>query len=239
MLAQTFPKDKVKLYDRLQPPPAPTDEAWSDVARFYLIGLGSRGQSALAKFGLLEEVTKYGVFCVGRKDWAPDAEEGTIRIFEERKVQTLVLPRDKLVGILHQHILDNYSDRIELNYGFEIEPLSFGDGIDQAQSRIMTLERRIAQLEAQLATKLPSQTIVPPAPSFIGRLDKIIVRASQCAPTAGGDLTSSEAKTALAEAQEVLSHTEKSTVVSSKLLIAADGNVRTIANAIQKRDEIK
>lgn len=35
------------MFDRLGPPPSPTDEAvWSDVARFYLLGLGGRGQRA-------------------------------------------------------------------------------------------------------------------------------------------------------------------------------------------------
>lgn len=38
---------------------------------------------------------------------------------------TQVLPRDKLVGVLHKHIMDNFHDRIELNYGYEIQPEDF------------------------------------------------------------------------------------------------------------------
>lgn len=45
MLIQKFPNQKVKLYDRLPKPFSPTDETvWNDVAKFYLIGLGGRGQ---------------------------------------------------------------------------------------------------------------------------------------------------------------------------------------------------
>ena len=198
MLAQKFPEGNIKLYDRLVPPPKPSDEeAWSDVARFYLIGLGSRGQSALEQFGVLKEVQEQCVTVVGRKDWAPDSNEGVERIFTDRKVQTIVLPRDKLVGVLHQHILENYADRIELNYGYEIQPLDFGDAGG-----------------------------------------KVFVLASQCSP-AVSNVAASEEKTASEQQADVLCDTDNSTVVSSNLLIAADGTVRTIANAIQKKDELR
>lgn len=200
MLAQKFPEEKVKLYDRLGPPPNPSDEkAWSDVAKFYLIGLGSRGQFALEQFGLLQDVKDKCVAVVGRRDWAPDADEGVERIFEDRKVQTIVLPRDKLVGILHQEIIDKYSDRIELNYGYEIQPLDFGTNSDD---------------------------------------DRVFVRASQCS-SAVSNLSASEEKTASEQQQEILCDTDQSAVISSKLLIAADGTVRTVANAIQKLDATK
>jgi hypothetical protein len=58
------------------------------------------------------------------------SEEGTERIFSDRPVTTQVLPRDKLVGVLYKHILNNYLDQIEVNYGFEVTPIDFaaGDG---------------------------------------------------------------------------------------------------------------
>lgn len=63
---------KVKVFDRLGPPPSPTDEAvWSDVARFYLLGLGGRGQRALGEFGVWDEVEAVSTAVVGRKDWSP------------------------------------------------------------------------------------------------------------------------------------------------------------------------
>ena len=128
MLAKKFPDQKVKVFDRLDPPPSPTDEGiWSDVAKFYLIGLGSRGQNALRHYGVWDEVEAVATAVVGRKDWSPESggEEGVERIFTDRPCMTQVLPRDKLVGVMHQHILNNYNDRIELNYGYEIEPEDF------------------------------------------------------------------------------------------------------------------
>ncbi len=126
MLAQKFPDQKIKLYDRLPPPFSPTDETvWNDVAKFYLIGLGGRGQTALDKFGVWDPVRDVCTAVVGRKDWPPDSDEGVERIFEGRKFMTQVLPRDKLVAVLYKHIADNFSsDHIELNHGFEVVPVA-------------------------------------------------------------------------------------------------------------------
>ena len=190
-------KDKVQLYDRLKPPPKPTDQdVWNDVARFYLIGLGSRGQAALERFGVLQEVIQQSVTVVGRKDWAPDSDEGVERIFQDRKVQTIVLPRDKLAGVLYQHILDKYSQQIDLNYGYEIQPIDFD------------------------------------------RQGKVLLRVSQCSPMVS-NISASEEKTAAEQQEDVLCDTQNTTLVSTKLLIAADGTVRTIANAMQASDQQK
>jgi hypothetical protein len=127
MLAQKFPEQHVKLYDRLSEPPSPNDESvWGDVAKFYLIGLGGRGQNALDQFGVWDEVEERCVAVLGRKDWSPGSD-GAVRIFEkkDKPYTTQVLPRDKLVSVLNQHIVDNYADRIELNYGYEVQPLDF------------------------------------------------------------------------------------------------------------------
>jgi len=47
------------------------------------------------------------------------------RIFTDRPVDTQVLPRDKLVGVMHQHVLNHYASQIELNYGYEVSPEDF------------------------------------------------------------------------------------------------------------------
>ena len=63
-------------------------------------------------------------------DWPPDSKEGVERIFtkEDKHVTTVVLPRDKLVGVLNQFILENYADRIQLNYGYEVRPVDWNAG---------------------------------------------------------------------------------------------------------------
>ena len=127
MLAQTF-NYNVKVYERLPPPPSPTDESvWEDIAKFYLIGLGERGQAALKEFGVWEDVKACCTAVPGRMDWAPDAgpEAGVERLFVDRPVNTQVLPRDKLVGVLHQHILRNYDGKIDLQYQKEVTPIEF------------------------------------------------------------------------------------------------------------------
>ena len=53
-----------------------------------------------------------------------------LRLFtkEDKHVTTVVLPRDKLVGVLNQFILENYADRIQLNYGYEVRPVDWNAG---------------------------------------------------------------------------------------------------------------
>ena len=48
---------QITVLDRLRPPP-PLDDvsSWSDTARFYLIGIGGRGQRALRQIGAWEQL---------------------------------------------------------------------------------------------------------------------------------------------------------------------------------------
>ncbi len=61
----------------------------------------------------------------GRKDWTPEQPEGVELIRTDRKYGTQVLPRDKLVSILYQHIKDNYSHQIELIFQSQVRPVEF------------------------------------------------------------------------------------------------------------------
>jgi hypothetical protein len=68
MMAQRLPLRKTVVFDRLSRPPSPDDNAvWADVGKFYLIGIGGRGQNALKRFGVWDEVAKRGVPILGRK----------------------------------------------------------------------------------------------------------------------------------------------------------------------------
>jgi len=129
----------ITVYDRLPPPPSPTDPIWDDVAKFYLIGLGSRGQNALREFGVWDDVANVCTQVVGRKDWSPESEgdEGVEKIFKDRPCKTEVLPRDKLVGVMHDHIKENYAGKIELNYGYEVTPVDFAaDGNEKVRMSV-------------------------------------------------------------------------------------------------------
>jgi len=116
----------IHVYERL-PPPAATDDAaaWSDTAKFYLIGLGGRGQKALRELGggAWERVERRCVTVLGRKDWAPGAgvDEGVERIFgDDRPYKTKVLARDMLAGVLREVAMDEYDDAISLHYHTEM-----------------------------------------------------------------------------------------------------------------------
>ena len=132
MLSQKYgASHKIAICERRPTtPPSPSDDTvWSDVARFYLLGIGHRGQRALKKFGVFEDFEKASVAVNGRRDWQPGktkVEDG--RITPARKeVTSRILARDKLVGVLYHHILDNYAkSNIDLLYGYEVEPLYFG-----------------------------------------------------------------------------------------------------------------
>ena len=195
-----FPK--IQLFDRLAPPPRPDDRTvWSDVARFYLIGLGGRGQAALAKFNVWDEVKRRSVVVVGRRDWSPGGPpEGVETIlFHQRAVTTHILPRDKLSGVLYQYIREHYSDRIQLNYGYELQPIDF-DYNDKTCA---------------------------------------LVRVSKCVDLNLAKMAPSAVKTMKENPEEddVLCDVDDYRFVSAKLLVAADGTVRTIANAIEALDK--
>ena len=203
MLAQKLPSDQtIRVYDRLSAPPNPDDEtAWSDVAKFYLIGIGGRGQSALKEFGVWESVKQRCVPVLGRRDWQPEGpEEGVENIFskKDKRTTTQVLPRDKLVGVLHSHICENYSDRIILEYGYELAPLDF---------------------DYKNGTQ-------------------VLIQVSKCSDEVAR-MNPSVVKVATEEPVDVLCDTDSAQEVATNLLIAADGTVRTIANAIQELDEKK
>ena len=85
----------IHVYERLPAPAASDDSSvWGDTARFYLIGLGGRGQKALQELGAWEPVKRRSVVVLGRKDWAPGAgvDEGVERIFgDDRPYKTSVI----------------------------------------------------------------------------------------------------------------------------------------------------
>lgn len=130
MLAQKFPKSQIQVHDRLPVPPDPTDDqVWGDTSKYYLIGLGGRGITSLETFGVWNEddggVAPFCLSVPGRKDWTPETPEGKETIRTDRKYVTQVLPRDKLVSILHRHVVQNYSEQIELVYQSQVRPVEF------------------------------------------------------------------------------------------------------------------
>jgi len=121
---------RIVVYDRLPPPPRPDSPAYrTDVSRYYLLGLGHRGQSALKHFGVWDDVERASVAVVGRRDWQPGKtkeEESNISM-ANKKVTSRVLARDKLVGVLRRVLEERYGDAVELKNGYQVDPVDFGD----------------------------------------------------------------------------------------------------------------
>ena len=144
MLAQKLPPltssssgKRVVVYDRLDPPPAPDNLVYStDVSKYYLLGLGHRGQSALNYFDVWSDVEKFSVAVLGRRDWSPGKtkEEDSKITLANKEVTSQILARDKLVGVLKQVIETRYSDVITLKYGYQVDPISFGND-DESSSQ--------------------------------------------------------------------------------------------------------
>lgn len=143
MMAQQLPNlngsnsGRIVVYDRLPPPPPPDNLVYStDISKYYLLGLGHRGQRALKHFGAWKDVEAASVAVLGRRDWAPgksNEEDSNIKM-ANKTVTSRVLARDKLVGVLKQVIERDYSDVIELKYGYQVDPISFGnEGDDEVE----------------------------------------------------------------------------------------------------------
>jgi len=122
---------RIVVYDKLPPVPPPDDLVYStDISKYYLLGLGHRGQQALRHFDVWDDVEKSSVAVVGRRDWATgksNEEDGTVILSDIKSVPSRVLARDKLVGVLQKVIEERYSDVIELKFGWQVDPISFGN----------------------------------------------------------------------------------------------------------------
>lgn len=134
--------NNVHVYERLSAPAGSDDASvWSDTAKFYLIGLGGRGQKALQELDTWERVQRCCTTVLGRKDWAPGAkeDEGVERIFgDDRPYKTKVIPRDRLAGVLREIVLSDYADAVTLHYDTELTSVRWGeDG-----AAVVTMDQR-------------------------------------------------------------------------------------------------
>ena len=135
----------IHVYDKLAAPADPDDKSvWSDAAKFYLIGLGGRGQNSLKSLGVWDEVERRAQYVVGRKDWAPgaSADEGIERIFEinkDRSYKTAVIARDRLVGVLEKTVAAEYSHAVTVHSEVECAGVEWGTSGGPSTAATLTL----------------------------------------------------------------------------------------------------
>lgn len=222
MLSKKYgPSHRIAVCERRSTkPPSPADKTvWNDVARFYCLGIGHRGQKALKQFGVFDDFVKASVAVNGRRDWQPGmtrAEDGKITP-AKKEVVSRVLPRDKLVSLLHHHIVDNYADaNIDLLYGYELEPESFGNENASEKNDNDLVTVRISKCDEEL----PATKETPPA-------------------GVGTAKSSSSSSYIASQDSDPLCDVESFQISQTKLLIAADGSARTVANAMERHDAEK
>ncbi|CAM9189999.1 unnamed protein product [Choristocarpus tenellus] len=118
MLARRGYKN-ITVLERLQEPPVPSSSVWGDAERSYNLGIGGRGQVALAELGVMDRVRSWCADAVGRKDWSPQTPDGAERIFTERKYNTKVIQRDRLSSCLLEEIREKHKDAITVRFCVE------------------------------------------------------------------------------------------------------------------------
>lgn len=102
--------------------------AWSDTARFYLIGIGGRGRLALQAIGAWDALEPYTAVVRGRKDWAPGAgvDEGIETIRADRPPSN-VIQRDRLVACL----LDQAKElNVRVRHEIDVSDISWDENGD-------------------------------------------------------------------------------------------------------------
>lgn len=124
----------IRVVDKRPAPASADDVSFSDFSRHYLIGLGMRGQRALAELDAWTEVEAYATTVVGRKDWAPGSTEGVERIYVDRPYKTRVLSRDRLAAVLYEKVKADYGDVVHFQFNTEVD---FEDGLRLSSGEIL------------------------------------------------------------------------------------------------------
>ena len=205
----------IRVVDRLAPPPDPDDEAvFSDLSKFYLIGLGSRGQRSLQVLDAWDEVAKYCTAVVGRKDWSPEGGEPTQRIFTDRPYLTQVLARDRLAGVLKRICEARYAGQVTLEYFTECSDVAWTDD-DAVAVDDEGLDRAREGLAKDPVVNLTLASCAPPTRSA----------AASAGGDSGGGMGGGNDDCAVEE--------ESTRTVLTPFLVAADGAGRSVATSLE------
>eukprot|EP00752_Nemacystus_decipiens_P008568 g7652.t1 len=110
----------ITVLERLGEPPAPGAEEWGNPERSYNLGIGGRGQVALAKLGAADRVLSWCAEAAGRKDWTPESPGGVERDFSERKFTTKVIARDRLASCLLEEVREKHADVVTVRFDVDV-----------------------------------------------------------------------------------------------------------------------
>ena len=122
------------LEKRNRPEKASNVEIWGDPQRSYNIGLSARGQLALQKYDLLDVAREYAKEVKGRCDFDKDGKP--VEKLAQKKFDTQVLQRDRLVAAFLEEVERNYSDVITVEHGVAVNSCTFSESGDKATLQI-------------------------------------------------------------------------------------------------------
>ncbi|KAG7348498.1 kynurenine 3-monooxygenase [Nitzschia inconspicua] len=230
MLTQKYgPSYKIAVCERRPTiPPSPfQSDVWNDVARFYLLGIGHRGQSALDRFGILPDFIKASVEVHGRRDWQPgqtNVEDGRTTI-SNKDPPSRVLARDKLVGLLHEQLVEQHiikrNATIDLLYGYQVEPLEFGNDRSHKNEDTATTAAAAAP---------------PPVKVRITKCEEVVTTATTTDDQSTTPSSSSSSSYEASQDSQQVCNVDDYVEATTHFLVGADGASRTVARAMEAAD---
>jgi len=134
MLARRGWKNVRVLEKRNKPEKANNADVWGDPQRSYNIGLSARGQLALQKYDLLDVATEYAKRVKGRCDFDKDGKP--VEKLVQKKFDTQVIQRDRLVAALLEEVESNYADSVTVEHGVAVNSCTFSESGDKATLEI-------------------------------------------------------------------------------------------------------
>ena len=134
MLARRGWKNVRVLEKRNKPEKANNADVWGDPQRSYNIGLSARGQLALQKYDLLDVATEYAKRVKGRCDF--DKDGNPVEKLVQKKFDTQVIQRDRLVAALLEEVESNYADSVTVEHGVAVNSCTFSESGDKATLEI-------------------------------------------------------------------------------------------------------
>ena len=126
MLARRKGFARVRVVDKLAPPPAPDSAHWGEAPeRNYNLGLSGRGQVFLDELGVLEEVLRYSQRVDGRITW--DAKGNSKETLKpEKRYPSVCIQRDRLTAVLLA--IARRDPRIEVQHGVAVASVTYRQG---------------------------------------------------------------------------------------------------------------
>ena len=174
MLARRGWKNIRVLEKRNKPEKANNTDVWGDPQRSYNIGLSARGQLALQRYDLLDVATEYAKRVKGRCDFDKDGKP--VEKLVQKKFDTQVIPRDRLVAAFLEEVERNYSDAITVEHGLAVNSCTFSESGDKATLEIFECKADGDYCDTEAKEKIETSLVIG-AEGNAGKRGSAVIRA--------------------------------------------------------------